>query len=96
MITRLGFSTAMEVDPDVLLIDEVLGVGDAEFLAKSEAAVKAKFQSDRTVVLISHDPEIIMAICNRAVWLDRGRILATGTAAEVSEFYRSKQMLGAT
>jgi len=96
MMTRLGFSTAMEVDPDVLLIDEVLGVGDAEFLAKSEAAVQAKFQSDRTVVLISHDPNIVRHICRRAIWLDRGRILASGTADEVSEFYRSNQNLVAT
>jgi lipopolysaccharide transport system ATP-binding protein len=91
MITRLGFSTAMEVDPDVLLIDEVLGVGDAEFLAKSQAAVRAKFQSDRTVVLISHDPAIIQSICTRAIWLDRGKILAEGSAAEVSDFYRARQ-----
>jgi lipopolysaccharide transport system ATP-binding protein len=93
MLTRLGFSTAMEVDPDVLLIDEVLGVGDAEFFAKSEIAVKAKFQSDRTVVLISHDPYIINAICTRAVWLERGKILAIGSAEEVSELYRSQQSL---
>jgi ABC-type polysaccharide/polyol phosphate transport system ATPase subunit len=71
-------------------------VGDAEFLAKSEAAVQAKFQSDRTVVLISHDPNIIRSICSRAIWLDHGKVLATGTADEVSEFYRSKQNLGAT
>ena len=91
MLTRLGFATAMEVNPDVLLIDEVLGVGDAEFLAKSQAAVQAKFQSDRTVVLISHDPATIMSICTRAVWLERGQILAAGDPAHVGEIYRQRQ-----
>jgi lipopolysaccharide transport system ATP-binding protein len=87
MNLRLGFSVAMETDPDVLLIDEVLGVGDEVFSAKSEAAIKEKFTSDRTVVLISHDAGTIKRMCARAIWLERGQILAEGDPGEVAEKY---------
>lgn len=87
MNLRLGFSVAMETDPDVLLIDEVLGVGDEIFAAKSEAAIKEKFTSDRTVVLISHDASTIKRMCDRAIWLERGQILAEGDPGEVAEKY---------
>jgi len=87
MNMRLGFSVAMETDPDVLLIDEVLGVGDAAFSAKSEAALKEKFTSNRTVVLISHDASVIQRMCERAVWLEKGRIMAEGNPAEVAGKY---------
>lgn len=89
MSLRLGFSVAMETDPDVLLIDEVLGVGDEVFVAKSEAALKEKFAGDRTVVLISHDADTITRMCTRAVWLEKGRILAEGDPAEVAAKYHA-------
>jgi len=88
MNMRLGFSVAMETDPDVLLIDEVLGVGDAAFSVKSEAALKEKFTSNRTVVLISHDASVINRMCERAVWLEKGKIMAEGNPAEVAEKYQ--------
>jgi len=87
MNMRLGFSVAMETDPDVLLIDEVLGVGDEVFSKKSEEALRRKFLSDRTVVLISHDTETIKRLCTRAVWLERGRILAEGDPVSVAAEY---------
>lgn len=87
MNLRLGFSVAMETDPDVLLIDEVLGVGDEAFMEKSETAIKEKFTSDRTVVMISHDAAVIRRMCQRAVWLENGRILAEGDPATVTEKY---------
>lgn len=87
MNLRLGFSVAMETDPDVLLIDEVLGVGDEAFMAKSEAALREKFTSNRTVVLISHDASIIRRMCDRAVWLEKGQIVAAGAPSEVAEKY---------
>ncbi|MDF9832398.1 lipopolysaccharide transport system ATP-binding protein [Ereboglobus sp. PH5-5] len=89
MNLRLGFSVAMETDPDVLLIDEVLGVGDEVFAAKSEAAIKEKFSSNRTVVLISHDAETIKRMCGRAIWLEKGQILAEGDPGEVAEKYHT-------
>lgn len=88
MNLRLGFSVAMETDPDVLLIDEVLGVGDESFMARSEAALKEKFTSDRTVILISHDASIINRMCGRAVWLEKGRIMEVGNTATVTEKYQ--------
>lgn len=89
MSTRLGFSVAMETDPDVLLIDEVLGVGDEVFLKKSEAALKNKFSSEQTVVLISHNAETIARLCDRAIWLEKGKILAEGSPAEVGAAYHA-------
>ena len=86
---RLGFSVAMETDPDVLLVDEVLGVGDEVFVKKSEAALKEKFAGDRTVILISHDASTIERMCTRAVWLEKGQILAEGAPAEVALKYHN-------
>lgn len=86
---RLGFSVAMETDPDVLLIDEVLGVGDEVFVKKSEQALKERFSGDRTVVLISHDAATIERMCTRAVWLEKGKILAEGHPAEVAAKYHA-------
>lgn len=87
MVLRLGFSVAMETDPDVLLIDEVLGVGDASFARKSRQAIEERFTSRHTIVMISHDPGIISGLCNRAVWIEQGRTLAEGTPAEVTAAY---------
>jgi len=87
MNLRLGFSVALETDPDVLLIDEVLGVGDQMFSVKSEAALREKFTSNRTVVLISHDASSIIRLCERAIWLEKGQILAEGDPAEVADKY---------
>jgi lipopolysaccharide transport system ATP-binding protein len=89
MNLRLGFSVAMETDPDVLLIDEVLGVGDEVFIRKSEETLRRKFTSKRTVVLISHDTEIVARLCSRAVWLEKGEILAEGAPATVAEKYHA-------
>lgn len=90
MNARLGFSIALQTDPDVFLIDEVLGVGDHGFLLKSQTALQQKFKSDTTVVLISHDAGTISQICSRAVWMEKGAILAEGDPAEVCRVYESK------
>ena len=90
MSARLGFSIALQTDPDVFLIDEVLGVGDHGFLMKSQAALQKKFKSDTTVVLISHDANIISQICSRAVWMEKGTILAEGAPAKVCHQYEKQ------
>jgi len=87
MNVRLGFSVAMETDPDILLIDEVLGVGDQVFMEKSTGALRAKFSGNRTVVLISHSPAIMKNLCTRIVWLERGEILFSGAPAEAVAYY---------
>jgi lipopolysaccharide transport system ATP-binding protein len=70
MRARLGFSVAYHVDPDVILLDEVLGVGDASFQKKSTAAMKERIKSDKTVVMVSHSAALVREICDR-VRLDR-------------------------
>lgn len=87
MNARLGFAVAMETDPDVLLIDEVLGVGDSNFARKSHEAITSKFNSDQTVVLISHQGSTIRDLCSRAVWIEDGRNMAEGEVNEVSGAY---------
>lgn len=87
MVARLGFSVAMESNPDVLLLDELLGVGDMSFFQKSQKALQDRFQSERTVVLISHDPNTISALCTRAVWLERGKIIMEGDPSKIMESY---------
>lgn len=87
MNARLGFSVAMETDPDVLLIDEVLGVGDARFAEKSAAALNKKFTGKNTLVLISHDPHTIARLCTRAVWIEKGVTMAEGPVGEITTRY---------
>ncbi len=87
MLARLGFAVAMEVHPDVLILDEVLGVGDMKFAEKSSQALIEKIRSDMTVVLISHSPETIRGLCSRASWINRGVTQASGTVAEVTSQY---------
>ena len=76
MNMRLGFSIAMQSNPDVLLLDELLGVGDASFQAKSEKTLREKFRGTRTVVLILHDPVPIVHLCTRAIGLHQGAVRA--------------------
>lgn len=87
MKARLGFSVAFQLNPDVLLIDEVLGVGDAEFKAKSSQIMREKIRSDKTIVLVSHSPGTIRQLCDRAVWIDNGATRAEGETTEVLDRY---------
>jgi lipopolysaccharide transport system ATP-binding protein len=86
MRARLGFATAFYVRPDVLLIDEVLGVGDAAFVEKSKARMRERIRSD-TTVLVSHNAAAITELCDRAVWLHQGEVRGEGGAVEVMEDY---------
>ena len=90
MRARLGFSTAIHVDPDILLIDEVLGVGDAAFQKKSKAALMERIKSDRTVVLVSHSVETFKELCDRAVWIVRGRVRRQGYVISTVDSYLAK------
>ena len=77
----------MQADPDILLIDEVLGVGDTEFREKSASEIKRTIKSDRSVILVSHNTEMMQKICNRVVWIEQGKTRAIGEPAEVLEAY---------
>ncbi len=87
MVARLGFAVAFQVDPDILLIDEVLGVGDAEFFAKSTQMMREKIASNKTIVFVSHHAVLIQQLCTRAVWIEQGETRAEGTPAEVIAQY---------
>lgn len=87
MNARLGFSVAFQVDPDVLLVDEVLGVGDEDFRLKSTKVMQERIRSNKTVVFISHDAKMIEKLCDRVVWIEHGESRIEGKPKEVIEKY---------
>jgi len=90
MYMRLGFSVAVHLDPDVLLVDEVLAVGDEYFQHKCFAKI-AEFRAARkTIVLVSHDLGAVARLCDRAIWLEEGRIAAEGAPHDVINAYHVK------
>lgn len=90
MKARLGFSIATAVEPDVLILDEVLSVGDAKFRKKSLAKVKSMFEDGVTVLFVSHNIEQVKSICNKAILLEKGKIIARGSIDEVIPVYEEK------
>lgn len=87
MKARLGFSIATAVEPDVLILDEVLSVGDAKFRAKSLRKVQSMFEKGVTVLFVSHSIEQVQAICDKAILLDHGEIIAAGDVDDVTAIY---------
>lgn len=88
MRARLGFAIATSVDPDILLLDEVLATGDAEFRTKSKARVIELAKSAKAVVLVTHDMAWVTEYCNRAVLIERGLLIVEGEPADVVEVHR--------
>lgn len=89
MRARLGFAVAIGMKTDVLLIDEALAVGDARFRAKSQKAITGRLESSQTVVLVSHSTAEVKRLCDRAVWMDHGRIMGIGHPVEITERYEN-------
>lgn len=87
MYVRLGFSVAINVDPDILMVDEVLAVGDEEFQRKSMEKFKEFKDQGRTIVVVSHALGTMRDLCDEVAWLDHGRIQAIGTPSEVVDGY---------
>ncbi len=87
MRVRLAFSIASNIQPDILLIDEVLGVGDEIFREKSTARIKDMITSDRTVILISHNMTTIKEMCNRVLWLEKGEVQDYGEPEKIINDY---------
>ena len=85
---RLCFSTAIDLDPDVLLLDEIFSVGDQDFRQKSEKMMLERFQQDKAIVYVSHNVNMIKRLCPRAIWLDDGRIRAEGSVDDVVAEYK--------
>ena len=87
MKTRLGFAICTAVNPDILILDEVLSVGDAKFRKKSEKKVTDMFDDGVTVLFVSHSLEQVKRICNKAIILEKGQVVAFGEIDEVAEMY---------
>ena len=87
MKARLGFSIATAVEPDVLILDEVLSVGDAKFRTKSLKKVQSMFEKGVTVLFVSHSIDQVKAICDTAILLDHGKIIAQGDVDTVADIY---------
>ena len=87
MKSRLGFSIATVVSPKILILDEVLSVGDAKFRKKSEKKVLSMFDSGVTVLFVSHSLAQVQRICNKAMILEKGKLIAYGDIDEISEQY---------
>ena len=88
MKARLGFAIATSVDPDILLLDEVLATGDANFRAKSKARVLEIVAAAKAVVLVTHDMNWVTEYCNRAILIERGEMVAEGEPADVVELHQ--------
>lgn len=87
MHIRLAFAVAVHVEPQILLMDEILAVGDANFQKKCIAKIKEFKKQGITIVFVSHKMEDVYEICDRVVWLDHGRIIANGPTREIGERY---------
>lgn len=87
MRARLGFSLAMHLSPDVLLVDEVLGVGDVSFKEKANAAIEEKLLSNMTVVIVSHSEAQIRKLADRVVWIDGGKVRKVGKPKDILPEY---------
>ena len=87
MKARLGFSIATLVSPDILILDEVLSVGDAKFRKKSEKKVLSMFDKGVTVLFVSHSLQQVQRLCNKAMILEKGKLIAYGDIDEISEQY---------
>ena len=85
MKSRLGFSIATVVEPKILILDEVLSVGDAKFRKKSEKKIMSMFDSGVTVLFVSHSLELVQRLCNKAMILEKGKLIAYGDIDPISE-----------
>ena len=83
MFARLGFAVATDLEPEILLVDEILSVGDIEFQQKCAARIGEFLARGATLVLVSHSPEQVVELCRRAVWIHEGRVVMDGPSAEV-------------
>lgn len=88
MRSRLCFSTAISLDPDILLLDEVFGVGDREFREKSRKIMTERFRQDKAIVFVTHNVSMVRSMCDRALWLEGGRVRAYGDVEEVAAEYQ--------
>jgi ABC-2 type transport system ATP-binding protein len=90
MTTRLAFATITAMDSDILLMDEMIGAGDAAFMDKAEKRLSEFMNRSKIIVLASHADSVIKRFCNKAVWLDHGRVTAHGNVDDVLSAYQTR------
>ncbi|MDO4922286.1 MAG: ABC transporter ATP-binding protein [Phascolarctobacterium sp.] len=88
MYARLGFSIATMVRPDILIVDEVLSVGDFHFQQKCEKRIQEMITRGTTIIIVSHDIDMIERLCNKVLWLDRGQMKDFGDTMSICEKYK--------
>ncbi|MBE6809890.1 MAG: ABC transporter ATP-binding protein [Ruminococcaceae bacterium] len=91
MVARIGFAIATVTTPDILIVDEILAVGDFLFQQKCEDRINKMINDDTTVIIVSHSIEQIERLCKHCVWLEKGKIKMIGDAAEVCNAYKNSQ-----
>lgn len=89
MYARLGFSIATEVKPDILIVDEVLAVGDYKFQEKCESRIENMIKKGTTVIMVSHSIETIKKMCNKVLWLENGKLKKIGNTKEICQQYEN-------
>ena len=89
MRARLGFAVSCQADPDLLLIDEALGVGDKRFREKSRAVIEQRMLSQRSFVLVSHSEGMLKEYCGRCIWIDAGELRMVGDTDDVLNAYQA-------
>ncbi|WP_240911439.1 ABC transporter ATP-binding protein [Paludisphaera soli] len=87
MYSRLAFGVATEIDPEILLVDESLGVGDAAFRAKAKERIRRVMDRSHAVILVSHELNTLRELCDRGLWMQKGRLVADGPIDEVLDAY---------
>ena len=92
MIARLAFSVATIVEPEILIVDEILSVGDLNFQKKSENKMRSLISGGTTVLYVSHSIESIKSLCDKVVWLEHGKVIQVGTAEKVCAAYYESQI----
>lgn len=91
MAARLGFSIATMVEPDILIVDEILSVGDYAFQQKCEKRMEKILSNGTTLIFVSHDAEKVIKLCEKVIWLDKGKVIMQGEAKDVCDKYISAQ-----
>lgn len=93
MVMRLGFSIAIQADPDILIIDEILAVGDAAFQEKCGQTVNSLLRSGKSLLFVSHSGGAVRGLCKRAIWLDHGSVMMDGDVNEVLDAYEGRDVM---
>lgn len=88
MYARLGFAIATVVDPDILIVDEVLSVGDYKFKEKCTKRIKEMIDQGTTIIIVSHEIDLIEEVCNKVLWLDHGKVKGIGNTDKICEEYK--------